>query len=61
MTECKWEKCTGKFYDYHDLYKTSCGSNFLFTDHKGNNPKDNEFEYCPYCGGKLIDITEDKS
>ena len=58
MTECKWEKCTGKGYDYHDLYKTSCGEEFQFFD---GNAATNDFKFCPYCGGKLIDITEDKS
>ena len=55
MTECKWSK-KEKFLEFN-YYETSCGGNFEFLE---GNPKDNEFKYCPYCGGLLIDITEEE-
>jgi len=60
MRKCRWEN-KPKYYDHPGGYKTECDSSFMFTDHKGNNPKDNEFKYCPYCGGLLVDITEEKT
>lgn len=42
---CRW--C----YDEHcDCWETDCGESFWLTD---GTPKDNQMQYCPYCGGRL--------
>jgi len=48
MTECIWEEENG--VDSDGTYITSCDN--MFTIMEGN-PKDNNFKYCLYCGGKL--------
>ena len=48
---CKW-----KMYDQDgwDYYNTSCGKANYFGY---GTVKDNEYNFCPYCGGRIIDIT----
>ena len=45
-------KCTWK-QDTHlgDCYETQCGDAHIFND---GTPKDNNFKYCPYCGGEIV-------
>jgi len=53
MTECKWKEeepdCA--------VYVTSCDQSFQLIE---GTPKENEFNYCCYCGGLLIDTTKEK-
>lgn len=49
--ECEWSQQEDGD-DYEDMiWSTSCGTEFQFID---GTPKDNEMNYCCYCGGKLI-------
>jgi hypothetical protein len=47
-------KCNWLYYGDTDLWETSCGNCFCFSDGK---PLEDGFCYCPYCG-KEIEITE---
>ena len=48
-TTCKW-----KFEsDEWSTWTTGCKSYFAFTE---GNIKDNNFEYCPFCGHKIKEI-----
>lgn len=33
-------------------YKTKCGNEHAF--HLGAGPTENGFDYCPYCGNKIV-------
>lgn len=55
MKTCEWvpwgEDCS--------VYDTECGGAFTVTE---GTPTENDFNFCPYCGGKLVeadDETED--
>jgi len=48
MNKCIWKEESG--VDSDVTYSTSCDN--MFTIMEGT-PKDNDFKYCPYCGGKL--------
>ena len=41
---CKWKP------DEDGVYETGCGNRFEFTE---AGPKENKFDYCPYCGNVL--------
>lgn len=43
--ECVWTLQS----DDEDFYETSCDQVFIFSYRK----RDNEFIFCPYCGGKI--------
>jgi len=45
---CAWEKQEN--YDYR-YWETECGKSFMFTDNE--NLSENEFKFCPYCGGAI--------
>ena len=47
MRECLWA-------DEGDGYESSCGMSFVFNNGTAN---DNEFNFCPNCGKKLVDIS----
>lgn len=49
--ECLWE-------EEDDYYMTTCGLCFTFNDGKAG---DNDFNFCPKCGEKLVDITGDSA
>lgn len=46
-TTCEWLE------DEDGLWVTDCNEDFQFTSH---GPSENGFEWCPYCGKKLIEI-----
>lgn len=41
---CRWEP------DGDGIWETECGNTFQFSD---SGPRDNGFEFCPYCGCSL--------
>ena len=43
---CEWMQDDGAT----DIYDTKCGNTHMFID---GNPKDNKYEFCPYCGKKI--------
>ena len=45
--ECDWMHETAGVDDY---WETGCGEAHQFID---GGPKENDFEFCPYCGRKL--------
>ncbi len=45
---CAWTEGT----EEEGYYSTSCGHLFTFND---DGPKENQFAYCPYCGGALVE------
>ena len=47
--ECKWKA------DDDGIYSTECDDAFVFDT---ATPKENNFNFCCFCGGKLVDITE---
>lgn len=49
MKTCKWV-IDGNCYE--TVYKTECDNMFEFSV---DGIKENEFIYCPYCGGKIIE------
>jgi hypothetical protein len=51
-THCAWEQESDPDYEH---WETGCKNAFQFTD---GGPKENNFKFCPYCGGKMIAITE---
>ena len=51
-TTCRWEMHDQDDWDY---YNTSCGEANYFGH---GTVKDNEYNFCPYCGGRIIDTTE---
>lgn len=53
--ECKWEvdRC-----DEDGDYTTECGEAFVFDS---GTPKENNFNFCCFCGGKLVDTTKRES
>ena len=45
--KCKW---TVDFGEWGDSWDAECGGKFQFTT---DGPKENDFQFCPYCGGEL--------
>lgn len=45
MKTCTWTCNLDAFWD------TECGEAFWFST---DGPTDNQFRYCPYCGGELV-------
>ena len=41
---CHWQE------DADGIWQTDCGNAFEFT---ADGPTENEFRFCPYCGGKI--------
>ncbi len=48
MSECYWIEDHG--LDGDTLWQTTCANAFQFT---ADGPDENNFKFCPYCGGKL--------
>lgn len=48
---CKWRK-NGFHMKEHNYWETGCNNLFQFTN---DGPKENHFEWCPYCGD-LIEV-----
>ena len=43
---CKWKLCD----EEASVYDTSCGNPHILIE---GTPKENNYEYCPYCGKKI--------
>ena len=43
---CEWRLCDGEA----NVYDTSCGNPHILIE---GTPKENNYEYCPYCGKKI--------
>lgn len=54
MKECKWEY-QGEWDHY---WQTSCGGAHVFEE---DGPKENDYKFCPYCGGELIVVVQEPS
>lgn len=52
METCEWGWEGGGEY-----YETSCGNGFMFLD--GSGPLVGGFEFCPYCGHKIVLLDSD--
>ena len=46
---CQWKYVWDGDYDY---YSTSCGRGFVMDE---GSPEENDYNYCPGCGGKIIE------
>jgi len=46
---CEWGEEDGGLSEY---WETQCGNAFVLND---GTPKQNDMNFCPYCGGKLIE------
>lgn len=53
---CKWHKDAYEWED-HDYWETSCDNLFQFND---GGPKENHFEYCPYCGKRIDEVDDER-
>lgn len=52
---CEWKEAKdGDYGDCADYWDTGCGDSFVFND---SGPKENNFEFCPYCG-KTLEVIE---
>jgi len=47
MNTCNWTEDRG---EWGDSWDTSCDNKFEFMV---GGPDENEFKFCPYCGGQL--------
>ena len=45
--DCGWE-----YSDREEYYKCGCGKMFTFID---DGIKENNFKFCPYCGGRIVE------
>ena len=48
IDDCVWKKDPTNEYN---VYDTLCYESFGITD---GTPRDNNFKFCPYCGGKIV-------
>ena len=46
--QCKWKMDSNPDYE---VWESTCGNAFVLNE---GTPEENEMNYCPYCGGKLI-------
>jgi hypothetical protein len=46
------DKCEWTFDEIEECWNTSCGEGFWL---ETGTPKENGFEYCPYCGRELVE------
>lgn len=49
MGECVW--VDAKDLDNNPLWSSKCGQESVFDN---DGPIENEYKFCPYCGGKLV-------
>lgn len=47
---CEWKQCTS---EYDTSWEGTCGVKWLLID---GTPTENHMQFCPQCGGKLIEI-----
>ena len=52
----KKENCEWVRDEWEDYFATQCGNTFQFIV---DGPEENDFKFCPYCGGRLVEV-EDK-
>ena len=52
VIDCTWEYC-----EFEESWNTSCGKSFMVLD---GGPAENGMKYCPFCGGKLIELPDEK-
>jgi rRNA maturation endonuclease Nob1 len=52
-TICFWTQQGGDGGTYDDTWEASCDNLFVFND---GTPEQNDFKFCPYCGGKLEQV-----
>jgi hypothetical protein len=45
--------CFWKYDEHHEAWDTGCGEMFQFMV---DGPKENSFDYCPYCGCELQEV-----
>lgn len=50
--------CDWKLDDHTGSYDTECKNKFEFID---GTPQDNKFTFCPYCGLRIWDVSEQQS
>ena len=50
MNTCIWNT-NESLCNEDDTWYTECGEAFVFTE---DGPKENGFQFCPYCGGKIV-------
>jgi len=55
MTTEKNEICKWVNQDISEYFETECDNAFGFNC---DGIKENNFKYCPYCGGKIQEVTE---
>lgn len=48
MSECHWKLDDNPDYS---IWETSCSGMFEFN---ADGPEENDFKFCPYCGGALV-------
>lgn len=49
MKKCGWTE------GIDGVWKTGCGCDHEFID---GNPEENEYKFCPYCGGELVEVSQ---
>ena len=47
--------CTWKLDDEYGMYETGCGNAFECIE---GDIEENNFKFCPYCGGRIKEIVE---
>ena len=52
VIDCFWKYC-----EFEESWDTSCGESFMVLD---DTPSKNGMKYCPFCGGKLIELPDEK-
>ena len=50
---CEWIEDSG--YNMGNVWNTECGEDF---QPETGTPVGNRFAFCPYCGGKLVEVAE---
>ena len=45
---CKWVSCDDSWSE--SVYNTECKHTFIIME---GTPEENNFKYCPYCGGEI--------
>lgn len=46
----EFRSCEWKYDSYHHKWDTECGTAYQFME---GGRKDNDYRYCPYCGGRI--------
>lgn len=53
--ESNQRECVWKHDEDHDCWDTSCGNAGCFL---ADGPKENDYRFCPYCGGRIVEQSE---